>query len=411
MLLIGGLLMETINNFVNQGMFTKLHSKILGIVFACAVLACSALPSSFALAEDPNAIIPEATFASASASETNGADVDAEIKAKISEIVSDEVVDHKRQMSFFAESEDGIKYFVDSKESYTEGVRFDLRVGDVVMLQLVPNADGTETAFLSNVYRLPSLYILIALFAVLIVVIGRWRGASALVGLGLTVVVLFAYVFPTILGGGNPLFTVIVGSVLILGVNMHLSHGFSKGTLLAYLSTLGGLALAVAFSYFAVSFAHLSGLASEDAAFLYWLNDVPLDVRGILLGAIILGATGVLDDIAITQGETVAELHSVDSKLTRKELYRRAMRVGRHHIASTVNTLVLAYVGAAMPLMLLFLATQGVSWGQFLNTEQVAEEIVRTLAGTSALVLTVPLATLLATFATHTGESKSPHIH
>jgi len=385
-------------------MLTKLRLKILGAFAIFIVSVAFFLPSANVLAQESNAdtaVIPEATFAAVSAPSANGEIGESnDVRAKIVEVTFDEVIDDKRQMSFFAEDSEGVRYFVDSRESYTEGVRFDIAEGDTVILQLVSNEDGSQTAFLSDVYRLPSLYILIALFAILIMIVGKWRGASALVGLGLTVAVLFAYVFPTILAGGNPLFTVIVGSVLILGVNMHLSHGFSKGTLLAYIATLGGLFLAVIFSHFAVSFAHLSGLASEEAVFLYWLNDVPLDVRGILLGAIILGATGVLDDIAITQGETVAELRSVDANLSRKELYVRAMRVGRHHIASTVNTLVLAYVGAAMPLILLFLATKGVSFDQFLNTEQVAEEIVRTLAGTAALILTVPLATLLATFAT-----------
>lgn len=332
-----------------------------------------------------------------------------EVKARITQVVSDEIIEGKRQLVFRAENAAGGMFLVDTRESYTEGVRFAVGEGDTVMLQVIPNSDGTETAFLSDVYRLPRLLYLMAAFALLIVVVGRRRGVSALVGLGITAGILFVYVFPVILQGGNPLVAVMIGSVLILGVNMHLSHGFSRRTVLAYLATLCGLVAAFVLAYIAVMVAHLSGLSSEDAVFLYWLNESPLDVRGVLLGAVILGATGVLDDIAITQGETVAELSEANPSLTRKELYVRAMRVGRHHIASTVNTLVLAYAGAAMPLLLLFLATKGVTMAQFINNEQVAEEIVRTLAGTSALVLTVPLATWFATFAGKGGEGSHTH--
>ena len=166
---------------------------------------------------------------------------------------------------------------------------------------------------------------------------------------------------------------------------------------MALVSSLVGLGLVVLFTPIFLYVAQISGLASEEAALLFWeLNGLQIP-SGILAAGIILATVGVLDDIAITQSEVVDELLLADPHVTRRQLFIRAMRVGRHHIASTVNTLVLVYVGTALPIFLLFM-NQSVGLIDFLNTELIAEEIVRTLAGTSALILTIPISTWLATF-------------
>lgn len=296
------------------------------------------------------------------------------------------------------ETEDGTPFLVRTVDSYPEGYFVTLHEGQRVILQVFSGPDGEPQAVLSDLVRTPSLIWIFLFFTFVTVLVGFFRGLNALLGLVVTIGILFLFVFPRILEGGDPVLTTVLGSIAILAINMHLSHGFQKKTLMAFASTVAGLALAVIFASIFVSVAKLSGLGSEEAMFLY-LGSAAISVpTGILLAGIILGAVGVLDDIAIAQSEVVSELVEADPKLSQKELFMRAMRVGRHHIASTVNTLVLAYAGASLPLFLLFLQG-GVSAGEFMNIELVAEEIVRTLAGTTALVLTVPIATWFAVLA------------
>jgi len=302
------------------------------------------------------------------------------------------------QMVFRAKLDSGEVMTVDTGVSYLEGVRYNLKAGDRVVLQLLPNADGTYTAYLSDVVRTGSLLALAVLFCIVVVAIGFWRGWFALIGLAFTFGALFLFALPRILGGADPVWTAAIACILILAVNMHLSHGFSKRTAAAFASTVIGVVLAAIIGKLSIGFAHLSGLASEEATLLFWEQQVA--PAGVLLAGILLGATGVLDDVAITQSETVAELTDANPELSRRQLFIRAMRIGRHHIASTVNTLVLAYVGASLPLFLLFLSVPDITFSSFINSEGVAEEIVRTLAGTFALMLTVPISTWFAVLST-----------
>lgn len=312
------------------------------------------------------------------------------------------------QMAFDALTDEGETYHIDTGTSYTEGVRYRLSEGDRIILQLLPNADGGFDAYLSDAVRTPRLLWIFFAFAVLAILIGRARGLLALLGLGLTLLVLFAFVFPQILNGASPVLVTLAGCIVILAVNMHLSHGMNRRTFFAFLSTVCGLVCALVCAELFIRFAFLSGLATEEATMLYWQSASPLLPTGILLAGILLGATGVLDDIAITQTETVAELGVANPDLQKKDLYAAAMRVGRHHIASTVNTLVLAYAGASLPLFLIFLTHPDVTTSSFINIEPVAEELVRTIAGTIGLLLTVPISTAFAVLA-HTSSKKEAH--
>lgn len=296
---------------------------------------------------------------------------------------------------FTAESAYGERFIVDTADSFVAGVGYDLRVGDRVNLRMIDVEDG-RAVYLDDVRREHGLWWIVGFFIVLTLVVGLLRGCLSLIGLGVTLAVLILGLFPAILRGVDPVLATVAASALILLVNMHLSHGINRQTFLAFLSTLGGLGLVVVFTKAFLTLARLSGLASEEGALLFWeLDPVQVPV-GILAAGIILGAVGVLDDIAITQSETVQELLLANPYRTRKELFVQAMRIGRHHIASTVNTLILVYAGAALPAFLLFMNQFG-GYQDFLQNELVAEEIVRTFAGTCALVLTVPLSTWLAT--------------
>ena len=321
-----------------------------------------------------------------------------EIRANVTEILAETDEGGVRHMVFVATAGEDT-FTVDTSQSYLEGLRYPVRVGDDVYLQLIYTDGVLQQAFLVDVVRTPMLLLFVLVFSIVILAIGRLRGLAALFGLALTLAILFGFIVPQILAGRDPVIVTVMASIVILAVNMHLSHGFHKQTFFAFFGTTIGLGLVWMFSTLFVTLARLSGMASEESVLLQYHAADVASPSGILLAAIILGAVGVLDDIAITQSETVAELRAANPALTNKELFQAAMRVGRHHIASTVNTLVLAYAGVALPLLLLVVDTQGVEVGRFLNEEPVSEEIVRTLAGTLGLVLTVPIATWLATYA------------
>ena len=288
------------------------------------------------------------------------------------------------QAAFTAEGQDGATYRVDTSASLGSGLHYELGVGDRVILERLKSPDGTTTVYFNDVVRTGGLWIIFAAFVVAIVLVGLLRGVLALVGLALTVALLFGFIIPSILAGRDAVLVTVGASLVILAVNMHLTHGWKRQTAAAFASTVAGLLLAWLFGRWFVDLAALSGLTSEESSLLY-LEHLPatISTSGILLAGIILGATGALDDVAIAQSEIVSELREADPSLTKRELFVRAMRVGRHHIASIANTLVLAYAGAALPMFLLFWSTSSLTIGNFLNTEAVSEEIVRTLAGPS----------------------------
>jgi uncharacterized membrane protein len=268
-----------------------------------------------------------------------------------------------------------------------------VNVGTHVLLGHQPDVEGFEYVFLEPDRRFP-LLALAGVFALAVVALGGWKGMSALVGLLATLLVLFLFVAPAILDGRDPLLVSLVGSVVIAFAALYLSHGVDAKTTVALLGTLGGLLCAAAFAVAFMNAARITGLASEEALFLTALG-THLDLRGLILGGMMIGALGAIDDITVTQASAIWELRSVDPKMSRGRLLRSGMRIGRDHVASTVNTLVLAYAGASMPLLILFvLSDQPTS--TVANGEIVATEIVRTLVGSLGLIASVPITTWLA---------------
>jgi uncharacterized membrane protein len=268
-----------------------------------------------------------------------------------------------------------------------------LTIGRRALLGHQPQVEGFEYVFLEPDRRSP-LLALTAIFAFGVVALGRWRGASALLGLIATLLVLFLFVVPAILDGRDPLLVSLVGSVVITFAALYLSHGVSTQTTVALLGTLGGLLCAAGLAVVFMDAAEITGLASEEALFLTALG-TNLDLRGLVLGGMMIGALGAIDDITVTQATAIWELREVDPTRSRGDLLRSGLRIGRAHVASTVNTLVLAYAGASMPLLILFvLADQSAS--TVANGEIVATEIVRTLVGSIGLIASVPITTWLA---------------
>jgi uncharacterized membrane protein len=236
--------------------------------------------------------------------------------------------------------------------------------------------------------------ILALVFAVAVVLLGRWRGLAALVALGFTGVVLIGFVFPAILVGRDPLAVAVVGSCAIMFGILYLTHGPSARTSTAVLGTLGSLLLIGALGVAFAAAAELTGV-DEDTAALANALGTAIDTRGLLLAGLIIGALGALDDVTVTQTSAVWELHAADPRRRPAALFAAAMRIGRDHIGSVVNTLVLAYAGASLPLLLLFsVADRGL--GDVLTTQVIATEVVRALVGSIGLVASVPITTAVA---------------
>ena len=266
--------------------------------------------------------------------------------------------------------------------------------GNRLVLGFAADAPPGQQYYFADYERRTPMLLLGLVFAVAVVVLGRWRGVRALVGLGITFVVLTVFVLPAILDGRSPVWVAVVGSSAALLVNLYLAHGFDLRTTTAVLGTLASLALIAGLAAAFVAATHLTGLADEEAGYLQVLSS-QVDVRGLLLGGMIIGSLGVLDDVTITQASAVWELHEANPAYGARQLYRSALNIGRDHIASVVNTLVLAYAGASLPLLVLFVeANRGL--GDVLTGETVAAEIVRTLVGSVGLVASVPITTALA---------------
>jgi uncharacterized membrane protein len=272
----------------------------------------------------------------------------------------------------------------------------DVNVGDDVTLTHTRNAPADLRYQIVDQQRGTQLWLICAAFALAIVAFGRWRGLAALAGLAITFAVLLRFVVPAILDGKPPLLVAVVGSAFIMLTVLYLTHGVSRSTTVAVLGTLASLALTGVLAFAAVTATSLTGVADEATAYVGEVYSV--DTRGLLLAGIIIGALGVLDDVTVTQVATVDELARANPGYRPLELYRGAIRVGRAHIAAVINTIVLAYAGAALPLLVLILAGSE-SLGRTLSDQLIAQEIVRSAVGTLGLIAAVPITTGLAALA------------
>ncbi|OPG04019.1 YibE/F family protein [Microbispora sp. GKU 823] len=280
---------------------------------------------------------------------------------------------------------------------------------DVVLVHVPDGALDAPEYLLSDHDRSAPLWLFVAAFALAVVAFGRWRGLTALVGLAVTFVLLLTFVVPAILAGEPPTLVAIVGSAAIMLAVLYLTHGFTIATSMAVLGTLVSLTLTGLLSAFAIDVAHLAGV-TDDSSFLLDSN-YRINGQGLLLAGIIIGALGVLDDVTVTQAATVGELAVANPGYTFGRLYRAAARVGRAHIASVINTIVLAYAGAALPLLLLF-SVGDQPLGDVLRNPVLAQEIIRSIVGTLGLIAAVPVTTALAALAAprrRSGEEQEGH--
>ncbi len=270
----------------------------------------------------------------------------------------------------------------------------DLGAGDRIVVTYVDSApEGYQYRYFDQQRQVP-MVALVVLFVLVVVAFGRWQGVRALVGLGLSVLLLVAFVVPALLRDEPAVLVALVAGVAIASLSLYLAHGFTTATSVALFGTVASLLLVTLLALVAVALAGFAGLSGGEGQVLS-VTASALDLRGLLVAGIVVGALGSLDDVTVTQVSTVAALRRADPDLGPLALYREAIRVGRDHVASSVNTLVLAYAGASLPLLLFFAqSTQPV--GRTLTREVVAVEIVRMLVGSVGLIASVPLTTGLA---------------
>ena len=331
-------------------------------------------------------------------------------KAKVIEIVREEKKNDERNREIVQQIVKlrGLNGEWKNKEVVYDGIalgvefieRSPSQVGDKVWVMRDTDAEGREIFFITDYVRTGKLYFLAILFAALVVLIGRWQGFKALVGLAITFVVLMQFIIPRIVAGANPLLISIIGSLIILVTTLYLVHGFNSKTTIAVTATLLSLLVTGSLSMIFTYLTRLTGFADEEASYLVSMGQNILNIKGILLAGMVIGALCVLDDITVSQASVAEQIYQANPELSKLEIYKRSMKVGIDHVSSIVNTLVLAYAGASLPLLLLFNINRPLagSVGAVLNNETIATEIVRTLVGSVGLVIAVPITSLIAAY-------------
>lgn len=281
----------------------------------------------------------------------------------------------------------------------------DYKKGEKV--QVTKSLDIEENAiyYLSGYVRRTSLYILFFIFFALTFFIAKKSGLMSILGMVASFLIIFKFLLPKILEGANPIFITLLASLFIIPITFYLSHGLNKKTTIAVIGTFISLVVTAIFAHIFINSAKLTGFSTEEAGFLNSIREGFFDMRGLLYAGIIIGALGVLDDVTISQASIVEQLKNANPELGILELYKSAMNVGRDHISSMVNTLVLVYAGASLPLLLIFVNNPH-PFGEIINYEFLAEEIVRTLVGSIGLILAVPITTFIASIVAESNEPR-----
>ncbi len=280
----------------------------------------------------------------------------------------------------------------DEKQIKSQG----LQTGNKVLVQFVKGPGGnTQVVIVDQVRKMP-LLVLFAVFLLFVIVIGRLKGILSFVGMIFSFMVIGNFIIPQIILGNDPLLISLLGSLFIIPLTFYIAHGIRTHTTIAVVGTFFALVVTGALAYIFVYFSKLTGFAAEEALFIQAMKGNTINMQSLLLAGIIIGAMGVLDDITISQTSIVEKLIKANPKYTFWQVYKEAMDVGRDHIASLVNTLVLVYAGAALPLFVLFYNSQLGGYQEVINMEIVATEIVRTLVSSIGIISAVPITTFIA---------------
>ena len=280
----------------------------------------------------------------------------------------------------------------------TRQIRSDMisiRTGERLLVTVSSLPDGTLSAHFIDFYRGNSLLLLVGIFIAASILISGWKGVRSLLGIILSLAVIILIILPGIQQGKDPLMTTILGSIFFVSFSLYIIYGWNVKTHAAVLGSLLALTLTGFLAYFFVNHAQLTGYGDENMFYITQLSQNTFNVRNLLLAGILIGTLGVLDDLVIAQASAVFELYRNNPNQTFKRLFTSAMNIGKDHIAATVNTLVLAYAGASLPMLLLF-SFRNVDYGLAINLEFIAEELVRTMVGSLGLFIAVPITTSLS---------------
>lgn len=268
---------------------------------------------------------------------------------------------------------------------------------DLVVVTKLNNPAAEPVYIISDKYRLNKVILLFAAFFITAILIAGKRGFGSIIGLSISLLVILNFMVPQLIKGSDPILISLIGSLFIMFVTMFLAHGINRQTTIALIATFISLTIAALLGSFFVDLTLLTGLGSEEAYLLQLGQNLTINLKGLLLGGIIIGTLGVLDDVTTTQTSAIFELYKTDPRQKFSQLFNKGLKIGKEHVSSVVNTLALAYAGASLPLFILFVSNpRGVPVWVNLNSEIVIEEVVRTLAGTFGLILAVPLTCLIA---------------
>ncbi|HMS93515.1 MAG TPA: YibE/F family protein [Candidatus Saccharibacteria bacterium] len=272
----------------------------------------------------------------------------------------------------------------------------ELSAGDIVLVIEHSENGGDDVVAYVDAWRLPVLAVLLAVFIASAVAIGGRQGAMSVLGLLLSILVVGWFIVPMIISGYDALIISLIGSYIIAGTSVLISHGWRVRTFISIGCIVGIVTLVAVLAWIVTILASLSGIADEAALYLL-IDNTQLDIRGVMIGGIIIASLGMLDDVVTTQVATTEELHKTDRSQSPKKLYAAASSVGGEHIASLVNTLALAYVGASLPMVILLSMQNSPSALLAFNGQYIATEVVRTLVASIGLIFSVPISTLAAT--------------
>lgn len=295
------------------------------------------------------------------------------------------------------------------QQTTVENDHLNLKEGDSFYMQITSYPDGQVTYAVAEPIRLGKMLFFAILFLVLVFFFGGIQGIRGLLSLAGSLLLIFYVFLPKLLDGWSPILMSIFVSSLIIVLGSYVTHGFNRTTSSAVVGMLATVIFTGLMAFYAVDATRLTGFGSEDVVYLNFNTGGNLDVAGLLLGGIMIGLLGVLYDVAIGQAVTVDELVRAAPHMSRRKLFERASRVGREHIGALINTLAIAYVGAALPLLLLFYSSSSASILSIINREDFATEIMRTLIGSIGLVLAVPITSLVAVFMLKKNDTNSTY--
>ena len=334
-------------------------------------------------------------------------DVVETLQAEVIEIKSEETVNIPGTDVFGLRQEMVIRILngsLKNKEIEATNDLISVKEGDRIFVSHYRTIEGSEFFTVLEPDRRGGLLLLILFFAALAWFLAGRHGIRATIALFVSILIILYGFLPSVLSGViSPLILSIIFGIIILSTSMITTHGFNRETKVALIGTIGGILSSGLLAFFAIPFLKLSGFETDESVFLNFAQRGAIDMSNLLLGAIIIGMLGILDDVSITQAEAVNQIDSANPGLSKKELFRKAYSVGKHHIGSLINTLSLAYIGASLPLMLLFSLSE-TSPLILVNREVISTEIARMILGSIGLMLTVPFTTLVAVYFAKKGK-------